>query len=45
MTLGIKGVDNMNMRMPWEQDCGPTFASATAEGYLLTVEFLKNKRS
>ena len=34
----------MGYKMPWEEDCGQTFAFATVEGYLLAVEFLKNKR-
>lgn len=42
---GTKGVENMNYKMPWEEDCGQTFVSATVEGYLYVEKLLKNKRS
>lgn len=35
----------MGYKMPWEDDCGQTFASATVEGYLWVENFLSNKRS
>ena len=35
----------MGYKMPWEKDCGQTFASATIEGYLWVENLLKNKRS
>lgn len=35
----------MSYKMPWEEDCGQTFSSATVEGYLLAEKFLSNKRS
>ena len=35
----------MNYKMPWEKDCGLTFATATIEGYLRVEKFLSNKRS
>lgn len=34
----------MGYKMPWEEDCGQTFASATVEGYLWAEKFLSNKR-
>lgn len=35
----------MCYKMPWEEDCGQTFTSATVEGYLWVEKFLSNKRS